>query len=103
MRLLVVVDQEIRLDTERLSSISKEDVSINSPTKEGISVYTCGKPVPWDHDWTAFIQIGMCAAERKQEPSIVIDKNSDALGELLEFIATLHDADTGTIEEIAEM
>lgn len=102
MKLLVIVDQEVRLDTERLKSISKEPVNINSPISEGISVYTCGKPVPWDEEWTAFIQIGECSAERKMEPSVIIDRKSDVLGELLDHVATMQDADAATVEEITE-
>lgn len=103
MRLLVVVDQEATLDTDRLRQLTKEDITINMPNKEGIAVYTCGKVVPWDYDWTAFVQIGQCEAERKLEPSTVIPVTSDYLGELVNLVETMQSSEAEGETPFAEV
>jgi hypothetical protein len=96
MRILVIVDQEINVDVSQLSNQLNEEVTLNSVSKDGISVFECGKTIPIEEwDWVG--QVGTCNAPSDVPVEVEIPLEEDPIGNLITALsAVLEGMDTDT-------
>lgn len=88
MKILVIVDQDAKIDTSFLSNQLKEEVTKNSISQDGISIFECGTPIPLEEwDWVG--QVGNCNAPMDVQIEVEIPLDDDPQGNLITAIAAV--------------
>jgi hypothetical protein len=97
VRVLVIVERGINIDTSFIEEQVNTVVSVNStPQEEGVALFTCGQANP-PYDWAeSFILIGECTDSFEKDPTATINANEDVLGTLVSMLQTLQDAEVET-------
>lgn len=90
MKILIVLEQGIQLDTTQLEARLHIDVKTNSfPVEEGVAIFSCGQtldPSMWEPD--TIIKVGTCEAYPGLNYNARIDSSHDWEPELYELLET---------------
>lgn len=97
MHILVIVDNEIRVEPDFIANNVKEEVKLNSVPQDGIAIFQCGKPLP-DGNWDWVAKLGNCLApiDESIHIDLEIPVEDDPIGNLITAIAAVKEnIDTG--------
>lgn len=90
MKILVIVDQDVRVEVPYLKDQLKEEITLNSVAQDGISIFQCGNPLPSDTqywDWVG--QVGVCNAPMDIRVDVEIPIEGDPIGSLITALAAV--------------
>lgn len=86
MKILVIAGNEIDIQVGYLEAQLQEEVRLNSVSQDGVSIYSCGTPLPQDDDWDWVATIGKCLAESTVPVNMDLSAEEDPIGSLLSAI-----------------
>lgn len=88
MKILVIADQDLKIDKSYISNVLKEEVTLNSVSQDGVSIFECGTPIPQEEwDWIGLV--GTCNAPMEIEPEVEIPLSDDPVGNLITALAAV--------------
>jgi hypothetical protein len=83
MKVLAIIQSDIQFDVDVISNLIHEDVTKNSVTEEGLSIFECGKALPNVQDWDWVALVGTCTLEIPYPIDVEISADGDAIGDLV--------------------
>lgn len=98
--ILVIADLELKVDVEVLKDLLKEEVTLNSVSPDGISVFECGTAVPKE-EWDFVALLGNCLMEMDFNIDVTFPLEDDPIGNLVNAIAAVQEGQD-TDEAIGE-
>jgi len=94
MKILVIIDQDAKIDIPFLTNQLREEITKNSVSQDGISIFECGTPIPLE-EWDWIGQVGNCNAPMEVSVEVEIPLDDDPQGNLLTALsAVLEGMDT---------
>jgi hypothetical protein len=100
MKILIIVDQELRVEKQFIENAIKEEVTLNSVTQDGVSIFQCGKAIP-EEQWDWVGQVGNCLMENGVTVDVEIPLEEDPIGNLISAIMAVKEG-MDTDEAIGE-
>lgn len=88
MKILVIVDQDLQIDTSYISTQLKEEVTLNSISPDGVSIFQCGRPLP-QNEWDWIGMVGTCNAPMDIDVEVEIPLQEDPIGNLITALAAV--------------
>ena len=88
-QILVIVDNEFSIETQVLENQLKEEVTRNSVSQDGVSLFECGTPVPQGIEWDWVGLIGTCTADIGYPIDVEIPLEEDPVGNLITALAAV--------------
>lgn len=88
MKILVILDQEVKIDKNFLMNQLKEEVTVNSVSQDGISLFECGTTIPKE-EWDEVLMVGVCNAPMEINVEVEIPLEEDPVGNLITALAAI--------------
>lgn len=86
-QILVIADLDFKPDITRMKEMLNEDVTLNSVSQDGISIFECGETVP-ENIWDFTVLVGNCLQEMEFTIDVEIPLNEDPFGNLISVLST---------------
>jgi hypothetical protein len=99
-RILVLTGLELKVDVAILSDLLKEEVTLNSVSEDGISVFECGEAVP-PTEWDFVVLLGNCLQKNDFTIDVEFALADDPIGNLVSAISAVQEGQD-TDEAIGE-
>lgn len=90
MKVLAIVDIDLKVDVKYISQAVSEEVTLNSVSNDGVSIFVCGTPIP-ETNWDWVAKIGTCMAEISVPIDLDISIDEDPIGNLIAAISAVQD------------